>query len=296
MKLKKTSYTVSIAGAASERLSGRKMVLLADFHNGDPGPVLAMLYEDMPDVILIPGDVVLGYLPEGNNLIINRCRNIIPFLEGCAGIAPTYVSVGNHECLLCNEDLDALKATGITLLDNEWTEITFREEQSAAHLAADRILAGGLTSAHTMSYRRFRDQYNRDHEGEYVRYPYRRRPRDIAKYPSESAWLDEYEKEEGYRILLCHHPEYWCIREPMLKDRDLDLVLSGHAHGGQWQFFGRGIYAPGQGILPRYTCGMHYGPYGRMIISRGLNNPYRSVPRWGNPCEIVYCVFRDTEA
>ena len=83
MKLEKTSYTVSVAGAASERLSGRKMASLADFHNGDPGPVLEMLYEDMPDVILIPGDVVLGYLPEGNNLITDRCRNIIPFLEGC---------------------------------------------------------------------------------------------------------------------------------------------------------------------------------------------------------------------
>ncbi len=272
------------------------MALLADFHSGDPEPVLEMLYEDVPDAILIPGDVIVGYFPEGSDFIIDRCRNVIRFLEGCAGIAPAYVSVGNHECLICDEELEALRATGITLLDNEWSEIRLRDEQNVTHSAADRILAGGLTSAHTMSYRRFRDQYNRDHDGGYVRYPYRRRPRNIAKYPAESAWLEEYEKEEGYKILLCHHPEYWSIREPMLRDMKFDLVLSGHAHGGQWQIFGRGIFAPGQGILPRYTCGVHYGPYGRMIISRGLNNPYRIVPRWGNPCEVVYCVFGEAGA
>lgn len=70
-----------------------------------------------------------------------------------------------------------------------------------------------------------------------------------------------------------------------------DLVLSGHAHGGQWSFMGRGIIAPGQGWFPKYTSGVHQGQYGSMIISRGLSNPYKSVPRIGNPCEVVYVVL-----
>jgi predicted MPP superfamily phosphohydrolase len=77
----------------------------------------------------------------------------------------------------------------------------------------------------------------------------------------------------------------------MLCDRKIDLVLSGHAHGGQWRFLGQGILSPGQGLFPKYTSGVHEGRYGRMIISRGLSNPYKAVPRFGNPCELVYVEF-----
>ena len=85
---------------------------------------------------------------------------------------------------------------------------------------------------------------------------------------------------EGCRILLCHHPEDYMRR---LRPCDVDLVLAGHAHGGQIRIGGRGLYAPGQGILPRYTHGVVDG---RMIISAGAGNPVRA-PRWGNPCEVL---------
>ena len=297
MKITRTDYFIDIGsriagtgtdgpdsgsgdGRGSELSSGTRLriALLADFHNGDADRALAMVREDVPDVIMIPGDVVIGYYPEDNKRIIDRCRNIKPFLEGCSGLAPTYMSLGNHECLLCEEELDELRATGITILDNEWTE-----------LSAGRILVGGLTSGFAMNYRNFRDRVNSSRsEDDYIRYPERKRPRDIGKYPADSSWLDDFTGEDGYKILLCHHPEYWSLREPMLRDKRIDLVLSGHAHGGQWRVLGRGIYAPGQGFLPKYTSGVHYGPYGSLIVSRGLDNPYRHLPRWGNPCEIIY--------
>ena len=68
-----------------------------------------------------------------------------------------------------------------------------------------------------------------------------------------------------------------------LRGRDVDLVLAGHAHGGQVRVFGRGLYAPGQGLLPKYTHGVidH-----RMIVSAGASNSV-SIPRWGNPCEVL---------
>ena len=279
MALTKTSYFINIDGSAagSGRLDGKRVAVLADFHNSDPEPVLDILRNDCPDAVMIPGDIVLGYFPEGEEYVIDRCRNVIPFLESCWEIAPVYMSVGNHECLLCSGEYDRLRATGAVILNNEWTE------------PAEGILIGGLTSSYTICYNRFRDDYNRRNgTEEYERYPYRRRPKDISKYPSDSAWLDDFEKADGYRILLCHHPEYWSLREPMLKDRKIDLVLSGHAHGGQWRFMGRGIFAPGQGLLPEYTGGTHQGQYGSMVISRGLSNPYSLVPRLGNQCEIVY--------
>jgi predicted MPP superfamily phosphohydrolase len=190
------------------------------------------------------------------------------------------MSVGNHECLLSSDEFDRLRATGVTVLNNEWMS------------PAEGVLIGGLTSAFAISYNRFRDEYNRQNDMEEdVRYPYRKKQKFISKYPTDSEWLDDFEQAEGYKILLSHHPEYWGLREPMLKDRKIDLVLSGHAHGGQWSFMGLGIIAPGQGWFPKYTSGVHQGPLGSMVISRGLRNPYKSVPRIGNPCEVVYVEF-----
>lgn len=67
----------------------------------------------------------------------------------------------------------------------------------------------------------------------------------------------------------------------------VDLILSGHAHGGQWRLFGRiPIYAPGQGVLPKYTKGLYQTSAGRMIVITGCAN-HIWYPRFGNPCEVV---------
>ena len=59
--------------------------------------------------------------------------------------------------------------------------------------------------------------------------------------------------------------------------------MAGHAHGGQIRVAGRGVFSPGQGLFPRYTCGVVDG---RMVISAGAGNPVH-LPRWGNPCEVL---------
>lgn len=92
--------------------------------------------------------------------------------------------------------------------------------------------------------------------------------------------LPGLEAEEGVRILLCHKPEDY-MRS--LRGAQVELVLAGHAHGGQIRIAGQGLYAPGQGLLPRYTRGVVDG---RMIVSAGASNPV-PVPRWGNPCEVL---------
>ena len=94
-------------------------------------------------------------------------------------------------------------------------------------------------------------------------------------------WLDELCRAEAPRILLCHHPEYYA---EYLHDLPLDLIVSGHAHGGQWRIFGRGVFAPGQGIFPKYTKGVHDG---RLVISTGLKKSHR-LPRIFNPPEVVF--------
>ena len=82
-------------------------------------------------------------------------------------------------------------------------------------------------------------------------------------------------------LLLCHHPEYY---PEYIRDTVIELTVAGHAHGGQWNFFGRGVFAPGQGLFPKYTAGVYDG--GRLIVSRGATNTVK-VPRFFNPTETV---------
>ena len=101
--------------------------------------------------------------------------------------------------------------------------------------------------------------------------------------PPDLEFLDRFETEPEFRLLLCHQPEVW---RDWVKGRDIDFTVCGHAHGGQIQLFGRGLYAPGQGIFPRLTHGLHGG--GRMMVSRGMTNAAKPrIPRFGNPCELI---------
>lgn len=78
------------------------------------------------------------------------------------------------------------------------------------------------------------------------------------------------------KVLLAHMPH--CIEN--YANADYEIVLSGHAHGGQWRIpvINQGIYAPGQWLFPRLTQGIHKRGNTKMIISRGLGNsqfPFR---------------------
>lgn len=247
------------------------IALLSDLHGKDGGEILKILRHRRPSLIAVTGDLFLDHAQEGDRLIDLQPK-VIPLVRGCTELAPTYISLGNHEWLAGPADIQALQSTGAVLLDNKWV----RDKGTG-------LLIGGLTSAMVMDYRRFRKKHTPD-----LRYPKAKRHIDgLVLHPSES-WLGEFEEQDGYKILLCHHPEYWSLQTPMLRDHPIDLVLSGHAHGGQIRLFGQGLYSPGQGILPRYTGGVFRGPHGRLIISRGLaNTAPRPIPRLFNPREVV---------
>ena len=83
-------------------------------------------------------------------------------------------------------------------------------------------------------------------------------------------------------ILLAHHPE----RIEDYTSTGVDLVLSGHAHGGQVRLFGRGLYSPDQGVLPRYTSGIYTSGRTRLYVSRGAGNHSFLPPRIFNRPEI----------
>lgn len=232
------------------------IALLADLHERPAGPVFDSLRTRRPDIICIAGDMFQGSLPDNEDLAAER---VVPVLKTCAAIAPTFLSLGNHEWILSPKDMQLLRSTGVHVLDNCWMEW-------------QGIFIGGITSAVVTNYRRYSSV-----SGE--KYP--KNPPHImerAKFPK--TWIQDFCNQSGFKILLCHHPEYY---PRYLADLPIDLVLSGHAHGGQWRIFNRGVFAPGQGLFPKLTSGVH----DRLVISRGLANT-APFPRFFNPTELVY--------
>ena len=91
--------------------------------------------------------------------------------------------------------------------------------------------------------------------------------------------------EDAYKILLIHRPEY--IKQ--YAELGFDLVLCGHAHGGQWRIPGvlNGFYAPGQGFFPKYAGGYYKVENTELIVSRGLARRSHPLPRIFNRPELV---------
>lgn len=215
-------------------------------------PTVLAFVSDLHDC---PNEPILKKLDEikpdallvGGDFIHNNeiYENGIAFLQETSKTLPVFCAIGNHEKRYKGDFVGLIKQTGALLLDDHYVEF-------------NGVKIGGLTSGH---------------DGDVVK------GLMYSSLPNLS-WLDSFNSLEGFKILLCHHPEYF---DRHIKNTKIDLTLSGHAHGGQWRIFNRGILAPGQGLFPKYTSGVYHG---RFIVSRGIGNP-RIVPRINNSPEIV---------
>ncbi len=252
--MKLTEYKIK-----SERFTRRYVfALVSDLHGGDFGGAIELVKDISPDFILAPGDIFEPLDDEHKD--INERG--FEFLTACQGIAPTIFSPGNHEVggvrswspkwRFSYGKQKAYTAESMKKLED--TGVCFLDD---AYAVIDGIAFGGLGSG----------LINDD------------------RAPKISCLCDFFDLDMA-KVLLCHHPEYY---KKYLADRDIDLIVSGHAHGGQWRFFGRGVFAPGQGLFPKYTSGVHDG---RLVISRGLKEG-RRIPRIFNPTEVIKIVIEN---
>lgn len=118
---------------------------------------------------------------------------------------------------------------------------------------------------------------------------------DVLKYGAfNEAELKRLEKRGGYRIAAAHFPQFF---EEVYSEYDIDLVLCGHAHGGQFRipFTKIGLYSPGMGIFPKYSEGLHERGGVKMIVSRGIGNS-RFPFRLFNPPEMIVIDLRSRKA
>ena len=114
---------------------------------------------------------------------------------------------------------------------------------------------------------------------------------DPSYFSSDPEYRDELRRihtPDAFNILLAHRPE----RIKDYSNEGFPLVLSGHAHGGQFRLpFIGGLYAPDQGLFPRLTSGIHRRDNTAMIVSRGLGNS-RFPLRIANRPELLVITLR----
>ena len=223
---------------------GITLAVLADIHARRVEETLSLVEQNKPDIILIPGDLVDGAAIEKCKEHSNFIEETITNLNRIAQIAPTYYSIGNHEKQLTEAEIKELHGSKAVVVDNRYVDVS-----------AD-LYIGGLSSG-----RNYHDKK--------------------ASQKPDISFIAEFEKVSGFKILLSHHPEYY---EPFLKDKGIDLIISGHAHGGQVRIGNQGLYSPGQGLFPKYTSGIHDG---KLIVSRGIAGT-ELFPRINNKPETVY--------
>lgn len=99
--------------------------------------------------------------------------------------------------------------------------------------------------------------------------------------------LNSLLNKDAFTLLMSHRPEYFELYDT----HRVDLVFSGHAHGGQFRFpFIGGFIAPNQGFFPNYTAGVHQSPNTRLVISRGIGNSIIPI-RFYNVPELILTIL-----
>lgn len=229
--------------------------LISDLHGNDATPVIEALKRVKPDYILAAGDI----FEHLNGANAEKNRSGFELLSACAKIAPTFFAPGNHE------------VGGTRSWSRKWKFCTGMgkgysdEDMKLLRETGAVFLDDGFVTYGEMAFGGLGTGLINENG------------------KPDMSFLEEFCNHKCPKILLCHHPEYY---ERYLADKDIDIVVSGHAHGGQWRFFGRGVFAPGQGLFPKYTSGIHDG---RLVISKGLKKGGK-IPRIFNSPEVVKIV------
>ena len=180
----------------------------------------------------------------------------LEFLRACVEIAPCYMVTGNHECAMNRSDYYDLEA---------------------------QIRETGVTILHDKAIKL-------EKNGESITLLGVDDENFIGTVYS-SAQLREMAGTDSFAVLLSHRPEYfWRYAESQI-----DLTLSGHAHGGQFRLpLVGGLYAPGQGALPEYDSGIYTYQNANMIVSRGIGQSSFPI-RFNNRPELVIVTLRNTQ-
>lgn len=243
---------------------GCRILQISDLHNNFYGKGQKRLIKITkylkPEYIFITGDMIDQY----HNGMDKACE----YIKGISKIAPIYYVTGNHEWVIGkmrNDFLGFLKEQGVTILRDEI--LTLQREDSTIQLL-------GMDDP----YKRF-TKHGWDNE-KYYSMEFLRCFFNLNK-----------KRSDAFTVLLSHRPEFINY----YSRAKVDLVFSGHAHGGQFRLpFIGGILSPHQGFFPKYAEGMIYRDKTCMVVSRGLGDSAFPI-RLGNPPEMILLTMRTGE-
>lgn len=260
--LKVSDYTFR-----SEKITAPfRVVFLSDLHGREFGDgnrrLLDKISEQQPDLIALAGDI---FNTDADDEEIDA---MCAFIRGASEIAPVYFGIGNHEHANPDYWLDGafdahrsmlarrIEESGATIVDNEYLELKVR---------GNPIRIGGY-----MGYYRQPGMF----------------PSTKEQKQLELAFAADFENTDRFKLLLNHIPTSWLDWD--YRDKyPVDLVLSGHYHGGviRIPFIEKGLHAPYIGWFPPYTRGMYVGKAATCVLTTGLSG-YDWIPRFFNPPEI----------
>jgi predicted MPP superfamily phosphohydrolase len=249
-----SNLSVSRYDVESDKINGQiRLALVTDLHSCDYGDGQFKLINTID--IERPDAVLLCGDIFDDYLSPEKA---IEFIKGVSGKYPCYYVSGNHE--FWSKKADDFK----TILESYGVKV-LEGTSEILEIGGDRIRISGIDDPDT-------DRY----------------PSCSVPYAEQLTRLQEEATDEYlFTILLSHRPER--IKE--LLPLNPDLVLSGHAHGGQWRLpilLENGLLSPNQGLLPKYTNGEYFFANTELIVSRGLaRESTRVIPRIFNRPEIV---------
>lgn len=246
-------YTVALDGMETPV----RLVVISDLHGKAFGKDNARLLEKIeaqaPDVFFLVGDMLDKKADEAD------VQSLLALTERLLKIAPVFFSMGNHEQVYLKTDetlLERIAQTGAVVVNDSYADVT---------LAGQPLRIGG-TMGYGFAFGRTEEEFTSSQE--YV-------------------FLKAFENTELPKICLAHMPDTFIFNGAYTL-WDVDLVLSGHTHGGlvRLPFIG-GLYAPMQGLFPKYDRGyFQLGTHMQMVITSGLAG-HGLLPRVNNLPEIV---------
>lgn len=218
----------------SKEIDGYKILQISDLHNKEFG-------KDNKKLVELTKEIKPDMIVITGDIIDSRRTNTdvaIRYINQIKTVAPIYYSPGNHESRISEyKDFEnRLAKQGVNILNDKSKSIKINNDSI------------DLIGVRDISFIQKED-----------------RREELSNIISNLKNKDD----NKLSILLSHRPDLI----DLYAKENIDLVFSGHAHGGQVRIpFIGGILAPDQGLFPKYTSGIYNKDNTHMIVSRGLGN------------------------
>ena len=209
---------------------------------------------ESPDLIVLDGDMLNGDSADASG----ACT----LTADLAQIAPVYCALGNHEIAYLEAGtsplIEELEQAGATVLERSYVDLD---------------TGGGIRLGGLYEYAFAQDDFNTCDPD--------------RMDPEVYGFLQDFQATDRCKILLCHRPDSFVFGEAA-STWDVDLVISGHLHGGQvvLPLLG-GVYGGDQGWFPHYVHGVYEKENVTIAVTSGLGTQPERLPRFRNPPEVM---------